>query len=377
MTVILLFVPPVRKETYDDGTSNITKAASEIDSPTNSTILVDSHALATEAPSTVLFSAGFSGSVTFWLVLLSRSFSVALITPAWSICDATISNAVDQSKLSEFGKVRVFGSLGCLSLSTFYSLLVFLLQDLDFTNIFWVVCSVYLVVTISAAVLFCFYKAENLVVSTSLTSALRILSKDLRVAMFVFACFTTGCVYGSWDIYCFWFLDQIGATSVCQSLMMTAIVVSEVFGMWMSTYLIRYLGATHCIWITLASEMVHMGSYSLLHNAWYALLVEGLTQCVTFGLFMPSSVVFVKECNLPGLEASLVALSSVSSNFQYTRMLFEYDDPTNFGLVLRIFSLSLTIPAASFNTPSEGYFYATIFPQFSEVAFEIMSDLAT
>ncbi|CAL1284442.1 unnamed protein product [Larinioides sclopetarius] len=208
-----------------------------------------------------------------------------------------------------YGRQRLFGTVG-LSLSC---LLSGYLSDLatgdssskDYSPGFYLMLCLMLTDTL---ILYKMPLNKDLKVSTNIYKDVRKVFHSSAVILFAIGSVLIGCLAAAIAYYELWYLQDLGAS---QSLLGWTIIiqclVAELPFFVFSGWFVKKFGSFNCLVGSFAAYALRFGSYSLITNPWWALLIA-TTHGFTFAIFQAAMTNFVSVNAPKGVEGTMFGL---------------------------------------------------------------------
>ena len=211
----------------------------------------------------------------------------------------------------EYGRQRLFGSLGWGIGSLFSGAIVAALNTCPFADAINYVACFYVFATamVFDFVTCFFFKFPNgdsppmdAIADKGFLQGLKVFA-TLKNSGFIFTLFFLGYSHSLQLSFLLWFLQDIGGTPLLFALILTINSLAEVLTFFVATYLVQKLGNDVVIYLGLGCYGVRFLMYSYVENPWFVLPLE-LLQGITYGGVWTASVSYVGS--QPGKSFMLV-----------------------------------------------------------------------
>ncbi|KAK7482940.1 hypothetical protein BaRGS_00025840 [Batillaria attramentaria] len=244
--------------------------------------------------------------VTFGVMFVVLLVSYLSQAPITSMADAAVY-CILKDKRDQFGRQRLYGSLGYLVASGAVSAGVYLTnkegQKLDYTIMFSAYC---VLCQISALIAFFIRIPTDVRCGHILKNTLRLLTLP-KVTCFLLVIFYFGFMLGSIVSFLFWYLLDLGAPAYMFGLTRVFCVLCEIPVFTVSGRLVKRFGPIPILCVAIVTLSIRLLVYSLLRNPWLVLLVEPL-HGVTFCLMITAATTYASVVSPPGMAATTQGL---------------------------------------------------------------------
>ncbi|XP_055331683.1 major facilitator superfamily domain-containing protein 6-like [Paramacrobiotus metropolitanus] len=143
----------------------------------------------------------------------------------------------------------------------------------------------------TAAIITCFMSASLRTAAENIWSNVGKLFRNPKITVFVIMMFLAGCAWGFLETFLFWFMKDIGASTLLMGMTNTVSGLSAVPVVLASTLLIKFFGHTKIIMFCLAIYGCRFLSYSVIYEPYHVLPVE-ILEAFTTSLFGVVSSVY-------------------------------------------------------------------------------------
>ncbi|XP_052752623.1 major facilitator superfamily domain-containing protein 6-like isoform X2 [Galleria mellonella] len=250
----------------------------------------------------------------FWLFFLFMIISWVsqsiVITFADAICFDLLGD-----KISDYGKQRLWGSLGYGMFSLITGALIDLFSDGAYKNyiVAFILMFVYMCGDVTVSI---FVKTNTIKMSMNILAEVGTLVSSLPTIIFLLWAISVGIYTGFVWQFLFWHLEDIAALSCDGSDYIKTLegLVSAIqsFGgeipfLFVSGYVLRKVGHINMMSLVLFAFGVRFLLYSILTNAWWVLPIEML-QGITYGMFYPTLTSYAKMVSPDGTETTVQGL---------------------------------------------------------------------
>ncbi|KAL4717839.1 hypothetical protein ACJJTC_000988 [Scirpophaga incertulas] len=248
--------------------------------------------------------------IFFALMIISWIGQAVVVTFADAICFNILGD-----KISQYGKQRLWGSVGW----GIFSLLTGTLIDLfsDGTNKDYTVAFILMFVFLLGDVIIsCFIRIESTKMSMNIIADVGTLLSSVPTVIFMLWTIAVGVCTGLLWQFLFWHLEDVAATSCNGSdyikTLQGLVSAMQTFGgeipfLFVSGYVLRKVGHVNMMSLVLFAFGVRFILYSMLTNAWWVLPIE-LFQGITFGMFYPTMTSYANVLSPPGTETTVQGL---------------------------------------------------------------------
>ncbi|XP_074615490.1 major facilitator superfamily domain-containing protein 6-like [Acropora palmata] len=229
-----------------------------------------------------------------------------ITTPTPMLADSAIVQSLVETK-SEYGKQRLFGSLGLGLASILVAVWVSVSTDCLHTDtINYLPCFYLFEIAIGATVWVSFFVKfdrplgeEN--VAYDFLDGMRLFT-NFRNGVFLVTLFSFGFFHSLHYSFLFWYLQDLGGTPVLFSIILLMYCLAEVATYFLSGHVVDAIGQQGMICLAFACYTARFLMYSYLKNAWFVIPME-LVQGITYGGVWSIAAVYV---NAPSEATSMV-----------------------------------------------------------------------
>lgn len=243
-------------------------------------------------------------TIQFWLFFLSNVFAGVGRRTLHSLSDSLCYDMLE-GKTVNYGKQRLWGSVGRSVSPTLTGYLLDATQTESGKNysVAMYIMTAFLLIDIFT-ILKLDLKDDKKHTSKTICKDVCSLYSEMRQIIFATAVCLNGILSGLYFVYFFWFLNDIGASSVLIGLSVLIRLVTEVPCFFYAGKIIKKIGHFNSVIIAFIAFSVRFLCYVYIYNPWIILPVE-FTHGLTFGMFYASMTSFAKTSAIPGTEATL------------------------------------------------------------------------
>ncbi|XP_073955379.1 sugar baby transporter [Choristoneura fumiferana] len=251
----------------------------------------------------------------FWLFFLLMIISWVGMAVVVTFADAICFNILG-AKVSQYGKQRLWGSVGWGIFSLLTGALIDAFSDGEYKN-YAVAFVLMFVFMMGDVIVSCFVKIESTKMSVSILADVGTLLTSLPTVIFFLWTIAVGLCTGLLWQFLFWHLEDImklncNGSDYIKTLqgLVSAIQTfcGEIPFMFVSGYILKRLGHVNMMSLVLFAFGVRFILYSLLTNPWWVLPIE-MFQGITFGMFYPTMASYAKVVSPPGTETTVQGLT--------------------------------------------------------------------
>ena len=232
----------------------------------------------------------------FRCLILIVILTEIITTPTPMMADSAIVQSLVETD-SEYGKQRLFGSLGLSLAAILVAVWVSLTTDCLHTDtINYLPCFYLFEIAIGATVwvsLFVTFDRplgeEN--VTYEFLDAMK-LFKNFRNGVFLVTLFAFGFFHSLHYSFLFWYLQDLGGTPVLFSIILLIYSLAEVVTYFLSGHLVKAIGQQGMICLAFACYTTRYLMYTYLNDAWFVIPME-LVQGITYGGVWSIAAVYV------------------------------------------------------------------------------------
>ncbi|XP_035431610.1 major facilitator superfamily domain-containing protein 6 [Spodoptera frugiperda] len=251
---------------------------------------------------------------TFWLffvlMILSWIGQAVVVTFADAICFNLLG-----TKVTQYGKQRLWGSVGWGIFSLLTGFLIDTLSDGDYKNysIAFILMFVFMMGDVAVS---CFLETDSTRMSVNILADVGSLLSSLPTVLFLLWTIAVGLCTGLLWQFLFWLLEDISGLTCDGSgyikTLQGLVSAIQTFGgeipfLFVSGYVLKKVGHINMMSLVLLAFGVRFILYSLLSNPWWVLPIEML-QGVTFGMFYPTMTSYANFVSPPGTETTVQGL---------------------------------------------------------------------
>ncbi|XP_059057716.1 major facilitator superfamily domain-containing protein 6-like, partial [Achroia grisella] len=247
----------------------------------------------------------------FWLFFLFMIISWVSQSIVITIADAICFELLDKN-ISDYGKQRLWGSLGYGLFSLITGALIDLFSDGAYKNyiVSFILMFVYMCGDITVSL---FVQTDTIKMSSNILSEVGTLMASSATIVFLLWATVVGICTGFIWQFLFWHLEDIAAQSCDGSDYIKTLegIVTAVqsFGgeipfLFVSGYVLKKVGHINMMSLVLFAFGVRFLLYSVLSNAWWVLPIEML-QGITYGMFYPAMTSYAKMVSPDGTETTV------------------------------------------------------------------------
>lgn len=246
----------------------------------------------------------------FFLMIVSWVGQAVVVTFADAICFDLLG-----PKVSQYGKQRLWGSVGWGVFSLLTGVLIDLFSDGAYKD-YTVAFVLMFVFMLGDVVVSCFLETDTTKMSMNILADVGTLLSSLPTFLFLMWTVAVGMCTGLIWQFLFWLLEDMsgltcdGATYI--KTLQGLVSAIQTFGgeipfLFVSGYILKKVGHINMMSIVLLAFGVRFILYSLLSDPWWALPIE-LFQGITFGMFYPTMTSYANIVSLPGTETTVQGL---------------------------------------------------------------------
>ncbi|XP_072930652.1 uncharacterized protein Sugb [Epargyreus clarus] len=246
----------------------------------------------------------------FTMMIISWIGQAVVVTFADAICFNLLG-----TKISHYGKQRLWGSVGWGIFSLLTGTLIDLFSDGAYKD--YTIAFILMFVFMSGDVtVSCFVKNESTKMSINILADVSTLLTSLPTFVFMLWTIAVGLCTGLLWNFLFWHLEDISGKTCDGSDYIKTLqgLVSaiqtfcgEIPFLFLSGFILRKLGHVNMMSLVLFAFGVRFILYSFLTNPWWALPIEML-QGITFGMFYPTMTSYANVVSPPGTETTVQGL---------------------------------------------------------------------
>lgn len=232
----------------------------------------------------------------FRCLILIVILTEIITTPTPMLADIAIVQSLVETK-SEYGKQRLFGSLGLSLAAILVAVWVSLNTDCLFTDtIDYIPCFYLFEIAIGATVLVSLFvkfdradsEASN---GYEFLDAMK-LFKNFKNGVFLVTLFAFGFFHSLHYAFLFWYLQDLGGTPVLFSIILLIYCLAEVVMYFVSGYVVEAIGQQGMICLAFACYTARYLMYSYLRDPWLVIPME-MVQGITYGGVWSIAAVYV------------------------------------------------------------------------------------
>lgn len=232
----------------------------------------------------------------FRCLILIVILTEIITTPTPMLADIAIVQSLVETK-SEYGKQRLFGSLGLSLAAILVAVWVSLNTDCLFTDtIDYIPCFYLFEIAIGATVLVSLFvkfdrpdsEASN---GYEFLDAMK-LFKNFKNGVFLVTLFAFGFFHSLHYAFLFWYLQDLGGTPVLFSIILLIYCLAEVMMYFVSGYVVEAIGQQGMICLAFACYTARYLMYSYLRDPWLVIPME-MVQGITYGGVWSIAAVYV------------------------------------------------------------------------------------
>lgn len=232
----------------------------------------------------------------FRCLILIVILTEIITTPTPMLADIAIVQSLVETK-SEYGKQRLFGSLGLSLAAILVAVWVSLNTDCLFTDtIDYTPCFYLFEIAIGATVLVSLFvkfdrpdgEASN---GYEFLDAMK-LFKNFKNGVFLVTLFAFGFFHSLHYAFLFWYLQDLGGTPVLFSIILLIYCLAEVVMYFVSGYVVEAIGQQGMICLAFACYTARYLMYSYLRDPWLVIPME-MVQGITYGGVWSIAAVYV------------------------------------------------------------------------------------
>ncbi|XP_063373911.1 major facilitator superfamily domain-containing protein 6 [Cydia amplana] len=251
----------------------------------------------------------------FWMFFVLMALSWVGMAVVVTFADAICFNILG-AKVSQYGKQRLWGSVGWGIFSLLTGALIDVFSEGEYKN-YAVAFVLMFVFMLGDVIVSCFIKIESTKMSVSILADVGTLLSSLPTVIFFLWTIAVGLCTGLLWSFLFWHLEDIskqnGGGSEYDKTLQGLVSAIQTFGgeipfMFVSGFILKRLGHINMMTIVLFAFGVRFILYSLLSNAWWVLPIE-MFQGITFGMFYPTMASYAKVVSPLGTETTVQGLT--------------------------------------------------------------------
>ncbi|CAB3226044.1 unnamed protein product [Arctia plantaginis] len=248
--------------------------------------------------------------IFFFLMITSWVGQAVVVTFADAICFELLG-----SKVSHYGKQRLWGSVGFGTFSLLTGVLIDLFSDgayKDYTVAF-VLMFIFMLGDVGVSF---FLETDSTKMSMNILSDVGSLLSSVPTIMFLIWTIAVGMCTGLLWQFLFWLIEDISNTNCNGSdyvkTLQGLVSAIQTFGgeipfLFVSGHILKKVGHVNMMSIVLLAFGVRFILYSFLTNAWWVLPIE-MFQGITFGMFYPTMTSYANIVSPPGTETTVQGL---------------------------------------------------------------------
>ncbi|XP_075990803.1 sugar baby transporter isoform X2 [Anticarsia gemmatalis] len=246
---------------------------------------------------------------TFFLLMITSWVGQAVVV---TFADAICFNLLG-AKVSDYGKQRLWGSLGWGIFSLLTGVLIDLFSDgafKDYTIAFVLMC----IFMLGDVAVSCYLKTDSTKMSINILADVGTLLSSLPTVIFLLWTIAVGMCTGLVWQFLFWLLEDIaGCEETNYNKTLQGLVSAiQTFGgeipfLFVSGHILKRVGHINMMSLVLLAFGIRFILYSYLTNAWWVLPIE-LFQGITFGMFYPTMTSYASIVSPPGTETTVQGL---------------------------------------------------------------------
>lgn len=250
----------------------------------------------------------------FRTLILIVILTEIITTPTPMLVDNAIVRSLVETD-SEYGKQRLFGSLGLSLAAILVAVWVSLMTDCLYTDtIDYLPCFYLFEIAIGATVLvsLCVEFKRPLEEERNeyeFLDAMK-LFKTFKNGVFLVTLFAFGFFHSLQNSFLFWYLQDLGGTPVLFSIILLIYCLAEVVTYFLSGYVVEAIGQQGMICLAFACYTARYLMYTYLKDPWLVIPME-LVQGITYGGVWSIAAVYVNAP--PGGYIAWVSFSTVDS----------------------------------------------------------------
>lgn len=237
-------------------------------------------------------------------------FTQLLGSPVTALADYFVLELLGDERQGDYGKQRLWGAVGwgLGALGSGYAS-----NDNSECDTSYVIHFILFVVICLLAVLFAYLiKPSTKVIlhnEVRICQGLKLVLVNPRLCVFLITIWLVGNFMAVIDNFLFWFLEDLGGGELVMGLSLLFTCVGEIPVFFISGHIIRRIGHSGVLYLTLGCYALRFFLYSILTNPWTVLPVE-LLHGITFALMWAASTSFARVNAPEGMGASLQTIVS-------------------------------------------------------------------
>lgn len=232
----------------------------------------------------------------FRTLILIVILTEIITTPTPMLADNAIVRSLVETD-SEYGKQRLFGSLGLSLAAILVAVWVSFMTDCVYTDtIDYLPCFYLFEIAIGATVLVSFCVEFNRPLEEEANGyefldAMK-LFKNFKNGVFLVTLFAFGYFHSLQNSFLFWYLQDLGGTPVMFSIILLIYCLAEVVMYFLSGYVVETIGQQGMICLALACYTARYLMYTYLKDPWMVIPME-MVQGITYGGVWSITAVYV------------------------------------------------------------------------------------
>ncbi|XP_076446545.1 major facilitator superfamily domain-containing protein 6-like isoform X2 [Babylonia areolata] len=240
-----------------------------------------------------------------WLFLIYLIANLAF-APVFSLADSATFDTLGK-RHHKFGEQRLWGTVGFALFAITSTFIMYVMSNQGDTFDSKVPFYIFTVLCCIAAGIAYFMDLSSSIKCGSMFDNFLALMKVVQVLVFLLIVLFFGMVTGAIESFLFWYLSDLGATTVVFGLSLVINCLFEVPLLFVSGMIIKRVGAVPCLYLAMLAVALRMLGYSLLTNPWWVLLIEPL-HGVTFGIMWAAASTYAAMIAPPGMSATIQGL---------------------------------------------------------------------
>ncbi len=240
---------------------------------------------------------------TFWMSFCLYFLTFNTYSSLWVLLYA-MTYAILGEKRHDFGKQRVWGSIGCILASVISAVTM----NKSSTEMNFLPCfigfTVWILITGTAAA---FFKVPHISRNPRIAKDLYKLVRQPQIMLLLVVVFILGFLWGAVETYMFLFLRTLNADSFVLGASIFVRETVEIPALFYSGKVIKKIGHVRCIYIVLLAYVVRYLGPSFITNPWWELPFSCL-KTVVFSIGFTAISVYGSAISPPSMHATLQAM---------------------------------------------------------------------
>lgn len=222
--------------------------------------------------------------------------------PVGSLLDSGVVELLGESRRGDYGKQRLFGSLGYGATALLIGFVVKALGENFNLYFFWQAGA-----GLVGLGIFVLLQVNKVNTPAPLWQSFRIVFSNVHAFVFFLLMTMIGCTTGILSSYLMIFLDEIGADKVVMGVATMISCVAEIPFFFFSSHLLRYLGERNMLYIACFGGMVRFTWYTVTTQPWMIVWVESM-HGLLYAAAWSAAMSYVYKIAPPGLGATAQGL---------------------------------------------------------------------